>query len=314
MPIISYAQNFEDVMLWRALRHIENGFYVDVGANDPVIDSVTNLFYVNGWHGINVEPLRKHFKSLVESRPKDINLNVALSDSEGELEIWESEVRGWATLDKEVAEQHELNGFNGDWTKTSVRTLKNILDENLSEQQTDIHFLKIDVEGVEESVVRGNDWLKFRPWIVIIESTKPNSQQESYESWEQIILDRNYEFVYFDGLNRFYVSQEHSSLATSFLAPPNVFDEFISYREEKEKIKNIELTSSYDQLKSSYNQLELDYQELKSNKLNLEETLSSLKADYQNIKNEIDGVFGSYSWKITAPLRYFSSFFKRNKK
>jgi len=307
MPIISYAQNFEDVMLWRALRHIENGFYVDVGANDPVIDSVTNLFYLNGWRGINIEPLRKHFKILVESRPKDINLNVALSDSEGELEIWESEVRGWATLDKAVAEQHELNGFIGDWTKTSVRTLKNILDENLSEQQTDIHFLKIDVEGVEESVVRGNDWLKFRPWIVIIESTKPNSQQESYESWEQIILDRNYEFVYFDGLNRFYVSQEHSYLANSFLAPPNVFDEFISYSEEKEKMKNIELTSSYDLLKSSYNQL-------KSDKLSLEETLNSLKVDYQNIKNQIDGIFRSYSWKITAPLRYFSSFFKRNKK
>lgn len=313
MPIISYAQNFEDVMLWRALRHIENGFYVDVGANDPVIDSVTNLFYVNGWSGINVEPLRKHFKMLVESRPRDINLNVALSDTEGELEIWESEVRGWATLDKSVAEQHELNGFTGDWTKTSVRTLKNILDENLPEELTEIHFLKIDVEGVEESVVRGNDWLKFRPWIVVVESTKPNSQQESYENWEQIILDRNYEFVYFDGLNRFYVCQEHNYLAASFLTPPNVFDEFISYREEEEKIKNIELTHSYDQLKSNYDQLELNHQQLNSDKIILEESLGSLKVDYQNIKNEIDEILGSSSWKITTPLRYISSFFKRNK-
>ena len=41
MSFISHAQNFEDVMLWRALKHIEHGFYVDVGANDPDVHSVT---------------------------------------------------------------------------------------------------------------------------------------------------------------------------------------------------------------------------------------------------------------------------------
>ena len=41
MTFISYAQNFEDVMLWRALKHVEKGFYVDVGAQDPVVDSVS---------------------------------------------------------------------------------------------------------------------------------------------------------------------------------------------------------------------------------------------------------------------------------
>ena len=37
----SYAQNFEDVMLWRALKHVQKGTYVDVGAQHPVIDSVS---------------------------------------------------------------------------------------------------------------------------------------------------------------------------------------------------------------------------------------------------------------------------------
>ena len=35
MTFVSYAQNGEDVVLWRALSHVENGFYVDVGAADP---------------------------------------------------------------------------------------------------------------------------------------------------------------------------------------------------------------------------------------------------------------------------------------
>jgi len=56
MTFISYSQNLEDVMLWRALKHIEQGFYVDVGANDPTFLSVTHAFYERGWHGINIDP------------------------------------------------------------------------------------------------------------------------------------------------------------------------------------------------------------------------------------------------------------------
>ena len=56
VTFVSYAQNFEDVMLWRALRHVESGFYIDVGAAHPDDYSVTRAFYDRGWSGINVEP------------------------------------------------------------------------------------------------------------------------------------------------------------------------------------------------------------------------------------------------------------------
>lgn len=57
MTFISYAQNYEDVMLHRALKGVEKGFYIDVGANDPVQYSVTKAFYERGWRGINIEPI-----------------------------------------------------------------------------------------------------------------------------------------------------------------------------------------------------------------------------------------------------------------
>ena len=53
--LTSYAQNFEDVLLRRALRDIEAGFYVDIGAQDPVVDSVSRGFYELGWRGIHAE-------------------------------------------------------------------------------------------------------------------------------------------------------------------------------------------------------------------------------------------------------------------
>lgn len=66
MSFISYAQNYEDVMLWRALKHIANGFYIDVGAAWPDKHSVTKAFYDRGWRGINIEPNPVHHASLVK--------------------------------------------------------------------------------------------------------------------------------------------------------------------------------------------------------------------------------------------------------
>jgi hypothetical protein len=77
VPMISYAQNFEDVMLWRALKHVRDGFYVDIGAGDPTHDSVTKAFYERGWHGINVEPDKGYFAKLKAARTRDVNLNIA---------------------------------------------------------------------------------------------------------------------------------------------------------------------------------------------------------------------------------------------
>ena len=65
---VSYAQNYEDVILWRALKHIKNGFYVDCGAYDPNRDSVTRAFYERGWRGINIEPIATLLQKFVAER------------------------------------------------------------------------------------------------------------------------------------------------------------------------------------------------------------------------------------------------------
>jgi len=89
-----------------------------------------------------------------------------------------------------------------------------------------VHFLKVDVEGFEEAVLRGNQWQLHRPWVVVVEATLPMSQTESYQGWEPILLNADYLFAYADGLNRFYVAKEHANLLEVFKYPPNVFDEF----------------------------------------------------------------------------------------
>src|SRR4051794_14893877 len=90
MKFISYAQNFEDVILKRAFKGQDKGFYIDVGAADPMIHSVTKHFYDSGWNGINIEPGSVFFQQLEEARGRDINLNIGLSNTLGEATLYEA--------------------------------------------------------------------------------------------------------------------------------------------------------------------------------------------------------------------------------
>jgi len=233
MGINSYAQNFEDVMLWRALGHIQNGFYIDVGAWSPDIDSVTRAFYEKGWNGINIEPNPKFYRQYLHKRANDINLNLAISDEIGTTEIYFVSNPGLSSLDKSIAEGHIALGLTAKPSLVNITRLAKIC-ETFAENQT-IHFLKVDVEGFEKNVFLGNDWNKFRPWIIVAEATLPMSQVENYKEWENILLSADYIFAYADGLNRFYVSKEHKELIDFFKYPPNVFDGFTLFKVETDE-------------------------------------------------------------------------------
>ena len=219
---ISYAQNFEDVMLWRALKHVQNGVYVDVGAQHPVVDSVSKAFYERGWRGIHIEPVPKYADLLRKDRPDETVLQVALADTEGTLELNVIPDTGLSTAVDAYAERHQVErGLEHQRVQVPVLTLKSALKSLVGE---DVHWLKIDVEGLEEKVLKGWDSKTLRPWVMVVEATIPNSPETDYASWEPILTAADYQFVYFDGLNRFYVSQEHAELVGAFSCPPNVFD------------------------------------------------------------------------------------------
>jgi FkbM family methyltransferase len=225
MTFISYAQNFEDVMLWRALKHVESGFYIDVGAAHPDDYSVTRAFYDRGWRGINIEPTSRVIR-LTGARPRDINLHMAVGCIPGEVTIFVVEGnKDISTVDPAIAEGHRAAGWAVREERVPVATLGDICRAHV---EVDIHFLKIDAEGAERDVLLGADFKRFRPWVVVIEATAPNSQTPTHTVWEDLLTIANYRFAWFDGLNRFYIAGEHwEQLSSALAVPPNVFDDFI---------------------------------------------------------------------------------------
>jgi FkbM family methyltransferase len=222
--MISYAQNFEDVMLNRVFRNQTEGFYVDVGAADPTIESVTKHFYDKGWSGINIEPNEFFYSKLLTERPRDINLNLAIGESASARMLQVFERYGNSTFDPEVRDNFAARGF--EWSEKTVRvtTLGAVCRDYV---RREIDFLKIDCEGWEKNAIEGADWDRFRPKVLVVEATKPNSPEPSYSAWEPILLENGkYEMVYFDGLNRFYLRREYLDLQVHFQVPPNVFDGF----------------------------------------------------------------------------------------
>ena len=132
---ISYAQNFEDVMLWRALKHVANGFYIDVGAAWPNEHSVTKAFYDAGWSGINVEPNPAFHALLQQERPRDRNLQLALAEQQGSADFIIFESTGLSTLDPVVAGLHQHAGRPHQTQTVTTSTLAQLWQKYVPEGQ-----------------------------------------------------------------------------------------------------------------------------------------------------------------------------------
>jgi FkbM family methyltransferase len=174
-----------------------------------------------------MEPIAVHHEALLRERPRDVNLAVAAGPSDGEISLFDvPSVVGWASVDDRVASAHQADGFPVTEVRVPMRTLSSVCQEFAP---SDIHFLKIDVEGFEEEVLRGMDFTRWRPWVVLVEATRPNSRVTNHDSWEQLLTGRDYHFAHFDGLNRFYVANEHRTLLDVLNVQANVFDDFLSF-------------------------------------------------------------------------------------
>lgn len=315
MSFVSYAQNFEDVMLHRALNHVDHGFYIDVGAWSPDIDSVTRAFYELGWRGINVEPNPEFHGQLCAKRPRDINLKVAVSDHEAVLSMNFLGSSGLSTLDDHIAAKHLASGLAVERKDVQITTLRAIWREHVPLTQ-EVHFLKVDVEGAEKFVLDGNDWQQCRPWIVVVEATLPMEQTDSYAAWEPILLSAGYHFAYADGLNRYYLASEHVDLMPSFRFPPNVFDGFVMHAQREAEAQaaqaqarandaEAQVAQARAQAKDAEAQMQQAYARLSKAEARANEAEVTAVASLDMLQS----IRASLSWRITGPMRFLADLF-----
>ena len=166
---IYFSQEGEDVILRRIFEDQKNGFYIDIGAHHPKRFSNTYYFYDRGWEGINIDATPGSMKIFQKFRPRDINLEIAISEKEQQLTYFMFNEPALNSFSKSLSDERQNEKCYIEKTiSIPSLPLSTILDKHLPPEQI-INFLSVDVEGLDLQVLASNDWNKYRPKVVLAE-------------------------------------------------------------------------------------------------------------------------------------------------
>ncbi len=305
---MSFAQNGEDVVLWRALQSVARGRYVEVGANDPTIDSISRPFYDRGWSGLVIEPVPALAQSYCSERPRDVVVEAAItSDDVDEVVLHHVENTGLSTLVDEIGEEHQRSGFAVTDVAVPARTLDDVLSEHLTDDE-DIHFLVIDTEGAEAKVLQSVDLSRWRPWVLVIESTAPRSARPTHGEWESDVLAAGYQFCLFDGLSRWYVAKERAELAPALGYPACALDTYVPHRWQRREEELAATAAELIRVRAQHDTVLQDLVRWRGAVLaRWAEAVGGASGqsghEVVRLREELAATRATVSWRVTAPLR-----------
>lgn len=207
----SSSQYLEDIFIESIFRSKKNGFYVDVGANDPNELSNTKRFYDLGWSGINIEPNTKMHDQLCRARPRDINLNIGIGAAPAELIFYELSPDTLSSFNKKSAFDNIKNGSASliSEKKIQVQPLSEVFEEFTGGNQID--FLSLDSEGYEYEILTSNNWVLYRPTAIIAEVN-----QDEGAHVLNFLTGQSYSMIHYNGTNAIFVD-ETSPLIKAYL-------------------------------------------------------------------------------------------------
>jgi len=199
-PSIHYGEFGEDILVNRILKNLETGKYVDVGCYHPYKGSLTAQLYKKGWKGINIDLSKSSIDLFNLVRKEDINLNLAVSDFNGQTSYFEN---------SPINQQNSLikNNDNQKKIKIDCKNLNLILEENKFEK---FEYLNIDVEGSEQNVINGINLSKYSPILITIENNNLHINDYIESETYKILIKNNYTFISKTGVTNFFLKNEYA--------------------------------------------------------------------------------------------------------
>lgn len=201
----SFSQAQEDLMIDKLLGKKLSGFFVDIGASDSIRYSNTHYFYLKGWRGINIEPDSANYFYLIKNRKHDINLNVGISKKKSQEILFRFTPAVLSTFSGNVTNEFKNTGYDFIGTeKVQTDTLTSVLNKNAANKVID--FFSIDTEGYDFVVLKSNNWNKYKPKIICIESEDKHEFEGKTKENEihQFLTKLNYQLIYNNRINRIY--------------------------------------------------------------------------------------------------------------
>jgi FkbM family methyltransferase len=212
---LTYSQEGEDRVLFRLLEEKGIGFYVDIGAHHPVRFSNTFLFYLMGWKGINIDAMPGSMDAFHTLRPRDINLELPISSKEQLLKYYSFNEPALNTFSEEEAKKQDGKGSYKIIQTFEMEThpLVDVLDKYLEANQK-IDVMSIDVEGLDFDVLKSNNWEKYMPEIILIESLRVSLERIHENEIFIFLKDRGYTIIAKTVNTLFFKREEISKLSS----------------------------------------------------------------------------------------------------
>lgn len=188
MENYAYAQVPESSVISSVIKRVfqdlqmEKIRYMDVGACHPHLGSNTMPFYENGSRGINIEPQAELKKEFEIFRPEDINLCVGIGTAPGYATFYEATNPYLSTISmyaKKNSEEKHGAFYSGEKT-IEITTLNQIVDTYCDGEFPEL--LDIDIEGMDEEVLKTVDFSKSSPLVICAEC--------SVMSTNKILIDK----------------------------------------------------------------------------------------------------------------------------
>lgn len=164
----------ENILIRDYFDNKENGFFVEVGANDPTNHGSQSWHLETklDWHGVLIEPVPEMAAKCRASRPNSIIFECACIDSDhvNKLTLFIPQ----SSNNKENLYSKSAIGKNIDDGNYSLhkeisvqaRTLNSILQEA---DVSNVDLLSIDVEGAELEVLLGLNLNRYQPSLILLE-------------------------------------------------------------------------------------------------------------------------------------------------
>lgn len=178
----SYSNWGVDMMANDVFKNKKKGFFIDIGCHHPFLNNNTYSLYKRGWTGINIDLDFNSIDMFNFFRKKDLNIVAAVSDKIENKDLYFFHNRSAVnTLSKNAGTKaKEIKSIK-------TNTINNII-ENSAYKKKEIDFISIDVEGHELNVLKGIDFKRYNPKLVVIEFINYNNK-EFYEQQIQDILN-----------------------------------------------------------------------------------------------------------------------------
>ncbi len=188
----SYSQEGEDMILQRIFENVRDGFYVDVGAHHPKRFSNTYFFYKKGWSGINIDAKPGSMALFKRIRNRDINIEAAIAKSPRQMKFFMFNEPALNSFDQELSYKNNTGVYQIIEEKNILtQTLAEVLSKHIPKGKK-IHFLSIDVEGLDLEVLCSNDWEAFRPEYVLVESHGFNANEPPKNEIYRFLIEKEY--------------------------------------------------------------------------------------------------------------------------